>query len=323
MNVFISTLPFGEIDKGPLELLVEVGAKVLVNPTGRKLRDGEIDAFLGDTDILIAGTENLDAASLSQASRLKQISRVGIGVDSVDLNAARTLGIEVTNTPDGPTEAVIDLAIGLMVSLLRRVPEADRCIRNGQWDRLMGRRLGTCTVGVIGVGRIGGGLIRHLRRAYPGIYILANDPEPKPEFENLSDVEWVAKSEILERADVVTLHVPLTDLTRNMIDGAALAKLRPDAVLINLARGGIIDEQALYECLKAGEIQAAAIDVFTKEPYRGALAELGNCLLTAHQGPLSEDCRALMERQAVEEAVRFIRGERRHNVVVPGRRAEP
>jgi D-3-phosphoglycerate dehydrogenase len=308
-RVLISTIPFGERDRRPFELLVDAGLEAVVNPLGRKLQPGEIDEMIDGFDALVAGTEQITAKTLDRATDLKVIARVGIGLDSVDLLAARERGVVVAYTPDGPSAAVGELTVGLMVDLLRGVTTADRAIRAGTWQRIMGRRLSEITVGVVGVGRIGKLVIRHLVNGFPGIRILANDLEPDTAFGKDHGVTWIEKDALYADADIVTLHVPLTPLTRGLIGGAEMALMKPAASLINTARGGIIDEADLAAALEAGTIAAAAIDVFEREPYTGDLVGLENCLLTSHMGSMSEDCRRRMETEAVEEIVHFFSGE--------------
>jgi D-3-phosphoglycerate dehydrogenase len=221
----------------------------------------------------------------------------------VDLLAARARGIGVCYTPDAPAPAVAELSIGLMLSLLRSIHHADRGVREGTWQRVLGRRLGAVTVGVVGVGRIGSRVI-HLLSAF-GARILANDLEPRaiPEA-----VEWVDKERLYAESDVVTIHVPLTAATRGLLGAPELARMKPDAVLINTARGGIVDEAALAEALRSSRIAGAAVDVFEQEPYTGELARLERCLLTCHMGSMSADCRRRMEIEATDNALAFLAG---------------
>ena len=278
-----------------------------VNPFGRRVDPRELVDLLRDKSVLIAGTEPITAGTLAAAPGLGLIARVGIGLDSVDLAAASRLGIQVTYTPDGPSAAVSELTIGQMLSLLRGITAADRQLRAGTWRRRMGRRLAMCTVGVIGAGRVGSRVIEHLGRGFPGIRILANDTAA-PAMAADAQVEWVDKETIYRKADVVTLHVPLTPSTRGLVGAGELSSMKSDALLINTSRGGIVDEAALAEALRVGTIAGAAVDVFEHEPYVGELTALETCLLTCHMGSMSEDCRARMEYEAAAEAVAFLEG---------------
>jgi len=188
-RVLITTVPFGHQPR-PLELLKSEGIEYVINPIGRRLTENELAAMVGDYDVLIAGTEPITAKVMDAAPRLRLISRVGIGLDSVDLAAARSRGIHVSYTPEAPAPAVAELTVGLMLSLLRDIPSADRGMRNGVWHRSMGRRLSAQTVGVVGVGRVGKRLIKHLTGGFPGIRIVANDLQPDLGFAAACRVEW-------------------------------------------------------------------------------------------------------------------------------------
>ena len=308
MKVFISTVPFGQIDHKPFDLMDDAGINYVVNPLGRKLREEDLVDQLKDIDVLIAGTEPLTASVLSQTNRLRLIARVGIGLDSVDLLAAKEQGISVSYTPDAPSAAVSELTISLMLNLLRSVHMSNQELHRGQWQRHLGRRLENCTIGIIGAGRIGARVIRHLS-GFGCRKVLVNDIVKS--MEPIGDVplEWQDKNTIYRDADVISIHVPLTTLTRDMISRDELQMMKPDAVLINTARGGIVNETALFEMLTNGILAGAAVDTFENEPYSGPLATLEQCILTAHMGSMSEDCRARMEIEATQEAIRFLTGQ--------------
>jgi D-3-phosphoglycerate dehydrogenase / 2-oxoglutarate reductase len=305
-RVLVTTYPFGEIDHEPIELLKTEGIPFDVNPAKRRLREHELAELIGPYEALIAGTEPITRMVLERAENLRLIARVGIGLDSVALSAARARGIAVTYTPSAPSPAVAELAVGQMLALLRRTIAADREIRRGEWHRRIGRRLGLMTVGVIGVGRIGKLLIEHLQSWSPRI--LANDLKPDMEFSRRSGCVWTDADTICREADIISLHVPLTSRTRGMIGKRELALMKPDAILVNTARGEIIDEVALASTLRARPNFSAALDVFAEEPYSGELTTLVNCILSAHMGSATRDCRLRMELEAAQEVVRHFKG---------------
>jgi D-3-phosphoglycerate dehydrogenase len=239
---------------------------------------------------------------------------VGIGLDSVDLLAAEQRGIKVSYTPDAPAPAVAELTLGLMLSLLRSVHVANTQMHQGQWKRHFGRRLAEITVGIIGVGRIGTRVLRRMR-GFGTPRILVNDILPNLELNREFKLEWAAKEDIYRQADLISLHVPLTPQTHNMIRKDHLLSMKADALIVNTSRGGIINEQDLLEVLKSGHLGGAAIDVFDQEPYEGDLAGIERCLLTSHMGSMSVDCRTRMEIEATEEAVRFLTGHRLNSLV--------
>jgi D-3-phosphoglycerate dehydrogenase len=302
LRALISTVPFGSVDSRPIDLLREAGIEVIENPFGRWPTEAELCELIHDVDLFIAGTEPITDRVLASAPRLRMISRVGIGLDNVNLSAARRRNIAVSYTPDAPAPAVAELTIGVMLSLLRHVHTADRLVRTGGWHRFMGRRLSELTVGIIGVGRVGRRVVNLLQPF--GARVLANDLRPAPD---VGGGAWVEKDAIYEQADVITLHVPLTVRTENLMTAAELGRMKSDAVLINTSRGGIVNEADLAAALRAGRIAGAAIDVFTNEPYRGELAGIDRCLVTCHMGSMSIDCRMRMELEATENVLHFLR----------------
>ena len=306
-KVLITTVPFGDRNRLPLELLEAAGIDYLINPLGRKLKEPELAELAADVDVLVAGTEPIGETVMSRASRLKLISRVGVGLDSVDLVAAERRGIRVSYTPEAPAPAVAELTLALMLSLLRGVHVANAQLHRGEWHRHFGRRIPEVTVGIIGTGRIGSRVLRRLA-GFGTPRVLVNDILPDPNVAPALKLEWVDKEEIYRHADLISLHVPLTPQTRNMIRREHLEQMKPDALVINTARGGIINERDLADVLAAGHLGGAAIDVFEHEPYSGPLAGIDRCLLTSHMGSMSVDCRTRMEIEATEEAVRFLTG---------------
>ncbi len=303
-HIFISTAPFAKKNKLPVELLDAAGHIFKVNPLGRRLTESELIDFIGEAEVIIAGTERISARVMDAAPNLKLISRVGIGLDNVDLQAARHRSIKVSYTPDAPAPAVAELTIGLMLSLLRHIHLANADIHNGTWNRYFGRRISEITIGIIGAGRIGGRVIRRLA-AFGSPRILASDLKPRDVTDKLK-IEWTDKNTIFREADVISLHLPLTQITRNLIRYNELKIMKNDSLLINTSRGGIVNELDLCKAISEGQIGGAAIDVFEDEPYSGDLARHSNCLLTAHMGSMSEDCRIRMEIEATEEVVRFL-----------------
>ena len=315
-RTLITTIPFAERDATPLHLLESAGIEYTINPLGRKVTEMELAELIAKFDILIAGTESITERVMAQAPILKLISRVGIGLESIDLPAAQRRGIQVCYTPDAPAPAVAEFTIGLMLAVLRQIPLANAQMQAGVWQRHFGRRLAACTVGIIGAGRIGSRVIQHLQGFGPP-RILVNDIAKEPTLGSRYPLQWASKEEIYKDADVISLHLPLTHITRNLIRTEQLLLMKPDAILINTARGGIIHEQELAAALRAGHLGGAAIDVFEREPYSGELAGIERCVLTAHMGSMSVDCRTRMEIEATQEAVRFVSGQQLLSPVPP------
>jgi D-3-phosphoglycerate dehydrogenase len=313
-KVLITTVPFGEKNRLPFEQLDAAGVEYLINPLGRKLAEEELAEMITDYDVLIAGTEDITDFVMAKAKKLKLISRVGIGLDNVDLLAADRRGIKVSYTPDAPAPAVAELTIGLMLSLLRSVHISNAQMHRGEWQRHFGRRIPEVTIGIIGTGRIGGRVLRRLQ-AFGSPRILVNDIRPDKNIAPELKLEWVGKKEIYRQADLISLHVPLTKQTKNMISHDELMMMKLDAMIINTSRGGIINEADLGAVLNAGHLSGAAIDVFDQEPYSGDLSKIDRCLLTSHMGSMSIDCRTRMEIEATEEAVRFLNNQKLCGVV--------
>jgi D-3-phosphoglycerate dehydrogenase len=307
-RILITTSPFGETDPAALKMLEKDRIRYTVNPFGRRLREKEIADLIPPYEVVIAGTEPITAAVLDRAPQLKLLAHTGIGLDNIDLAAARARGIAVTYTPSAPSPAVAELTIGQMIALLRGTPAADRGMRQTIWNRYIGRRLANVTVGIIGVGRVGRLVIQHLLGFQPK-RILANDINTDTNFARRAAFTWTDKETIFREADIITLHVPLTRETRHLISGPELAMMKPNAILINTARGEIVDESALIDALRSRPEFFAAIDVFEREPYSGELATLENCLLSCHMGSCTDDCRLQMEMEAAREVIHYYRGE--------------
>lgn len=242
---------------------------------------GEYDALVGRSATRIT-RELLDAGS-----RLKVVGRAGVGVDNVDLDRATELGIAVINAPGGNTVAVAELVFGAALSLLRHLPEAQQSMRGGEWrrSRLGGSELRGRTLAIVGLGRIGSEVARRARAF--GMKLVAYDPYvAESRFEELGAEQAPSLEEALDRADILTLHVPLTPDTQGMIGAAELARIGPRGIVLNYSRGGVVDEAALVEALKAGTIAAAGIDVFSREPLDPdhPLRTAPNAFLTPHLG---------------------------------------
>lgn len=298
MKILISSASFGKINRDPIAILEKAGYTPVLNPYGRKLEFNEFVELIEDAVGLIAGTEKITAELLERAPMLRVISRYGVGMDNVDLGAAKRQGIIVCSTPEAPSLAVAELAFALMLNLYRRVGEADRKLRQNNWSQLMGRLLSGKTLGIIGLGRIGKKLVKLVQPF--DMKICAYEPYPDYEFVSSNNIALASLNEILSQSDIVSLHLPLSDKTFHIIGKKELTLMKKDAIIINTSRGGLIDEKALIEALKNGIIGGAAIDTFEEEPYKGCLKELDNVILTCHMGSSAIESRIDMERQAVE-----------------------
>jgi D-3-phosphoglycerate dehydrogenase len=292
----ISTSSFDIDNNPPIQYLLQKGMEIVLNPHRRKLTENEIIELLNDETVgLIAGIEPLTERVFQSAKKLKVVSRCGAGLDSVDLVAARNHGITVSNTPEAPAQAVAELTLGLMLGSIRHIGQIDQSVRRGNWPRTQGRLFAAQTIGIIGLGHIGRRVAR-LCQAFEAT-VVAHDPfiDQAPEGVILTSLE-----QLLTTADIITLHLPYTSSTHHLLDTKAFAVMKPEAIVINAARGGLIDENALAETLKNGKLSAAALDVFEHEPYAGPLIESDCVTLTSHIGSLARESRLRMEIEAAE-----------------------
>ena len=306
IKVFVSTFPFGQTDPKAAELIINQGWELEFNPYGRKITLSELKVMLTGVDALIAGTEKLNKETLEFANNLKLISRVGIGLDGIDWKEIKRRKIEVAYTPEAPTLSVAELTLGFILDLSRGISNTTINMRNRVWERYSGMELTNKTVGIIGLGRIGKTLVRLLEPF--NCKILVNDIKADEEFIKKNNLTLAKKEVIYKEADFVTLHVPLTKLTRNLINEEVFKLMKKDAFLINDSRGPVVSEKALYKALKQDQIKGAAIDVYEKEPYSGILCELNNIILTSHMGSCSEESRRAMEIGAAQAVVDFFTG---------------
>lgn len=303
-KIFIGTSGFN-LELPEIKCFIDAGIEVVINPHGRRLNEQEISDFLQDDAIigLIAGLEPLSAKVLENAPNLKAISRCGAGMDNVDLQAAKKHGIAVSSTPDGPTDAVAELTLGLMLGALRSIPLQDRSIRAGRWERPMGELLQACTLGLIGYGRIGR-KVAMLACAF-GCKILVFDPYADIPA-NSPVVRIESLDSMLAQSDIVSLHVPYSETTRQIIGAGEIEKMKLGAILINTSRGGLIDENALKAALEEGRLGGAALDVFEEEPYQGPLRELSSIILSAHTGSYARQTREKQEAQAAANLLEML-----------------
>lgn len=292
-TILITTSSF-DTDTPEIKALENAGYTIKTNPYKRRLSETEVGELLtADVIGLIAGVEPLTANVINNAPHLRVISRCGIGMDSVDLDAAAANGITVVNTPDAPTKAVAELAIGLMLDVLRGISSQDRAMRGGAWQRPMGGLLGAKTLGLIGYGRIGRAVAQMVQGF--GTKTIAYDPH----IQGTNDgTPLVDLDTLLSTADIISLHIPYTTDNHHLINADALAKMKDGAIIINTARGGLIDEDALTNALNNGKLSGAGIDAFENEPYTGALTKCETAVLTAHVGSYALEARQEQERQA-------------------------
>jgi D-3-phosphoglycerate dehydrogenase len=309
-RVLISSKSFGRAQSDAVNLIKKEGINPILNPYGRKLTEQEIIEMTSDVVGIIAGTEKITGKIISNANNLKVISRYGAGVDNIDLRTAKEKNVLVYNTPESPALAVAELTISLMLNILRKTNTTDRNIRKGQWKPEIGNLLTGKTVGLLGLGRIGKKVVQFLEPF--NVNILVFEKVIDKEFVSKYNLDVVSLDELIEKSDIISIHLPSTEETRHIINDKNLSKMKKSAHIINTARGDLIDEKALYDALKNKNIAGAAVDVYEKEPYGGILKELDNVILTPHIGSSTFETRKNMDIEAVEN---LINGLKKVNVI--------
>ena len=298
-KILITTSSFDLKHMRQAAQLAESGFDIVLNPYKRRLTEDEVKSLLtNDVVGMIAGVEPLTESVLQSARGLRVIARCGIGMDSVDLAAAEKLGIRVSNTPDAPTLPVAELTLAHMLNLLRAVSTTDDNIRKGNWKPLMGSLLAGKNVGIVGFGRIGR-KVAELVSAF-GANVLVHDVAPIPPDKKVRQMEL---SDLLTESDIVTLHTPYGPDTHHMIGDQQIRRMKPGAYLLNISRGGLVDESALYNALAEKRLAGAGLDAFEREPYSGSLCTLENVVLTAHMGSYAQEARTKQEQEAADNLV--------------------
>ncbi|HPK47593.1 MAG TPA: phosphoglycerate dehydrogenase [Sphaerochaeta sp.] len=288
---------------------------VVLNPYGRPLLQEEVEELWVDCDAVICGVEKITAEMLSRApTSLKVLSKHGVGVDSIDLEAAKAARIAVCNTPGANAQAVAEATIGLMFAAMRNIPNAHHSVVSGRWKRPEGSLIRGKTLGVIGMGSIGKQVIAYSQGF--GLNYLAYDPFFDAAFAAEHRVQNRSIEEILEQADIITLHLPCNEATYHLINHKTLAAMKRSAILINTARGDLIDEGDLYDALQQKVIAFAAIDVLAKEPtYESPLFGLENIIITPHLSGNTKETTIVMGMRALHNAVAIINGTDANRVV--------
>ncbi|MEQ1708692.1 MAG: phosphoglycerate dehydrogenase [Terricaulis sp.] len=291
--ICITTSSFDVAGNAHLADLQAKGFEVLKNPWNKQLSEAQAIEFIGGNDPVgvIAGVEPWTRAVMSSAPSLKVLSRLGVGLDMIDFQAAADRGVEIRSTPDAPAPAVAELTLGLILAMLRKVASLDRRLRQGEWAKAQGPLLAGKSVGVIGYGRIGR-RVGDLLSAF-GAAPLPYDPLTAPGELNA----------VLAASDIVTLHMPFSPDVRHVIDAHAIANMKRGAYLVNASRGGLVDEAALHDALVSGHLAGAALDVYEQEPYAGPLCALESIVLTPHIGSAAIEVRKRMETEAAANLV--------------------
>jgi D-3-phosphoglycerate dehydrogenase len=302
-HVFIASSTFAEYDDRPLKILNDSGLKVTINLTKKRLTSKQLIEQAFGADAAIAGLEIYDAQVLEHLKKLRCISRCGVGLDNIDLNKAKEKNITVFNTPDVVTQPVAELTIAMILDLLRRVTMHALLMREKKWERRTGNLLLGKKVGVIGLGRIGR-RVAELLRAW-GIEVIGTDIRPDEKWAKQQGVGLKPLEQVLSDADIITLHLSMSQDHPFCLGQSEISRMKKGAFLINLARGALINEPALYQALISGHLAGAGLDVFEQEPYTGPLCGLDNVILTPHLASLTQESRLAMEIEAAENIINF------------------
>ena len=308
-RVLVTPTSYGVND---ISLRTELEAQVkqvVYNPRGRPLSATELVEIIPGCDGYIAGLDEIDAGVIAAADCLKVIARYGVGVDKIDLEAARERGILVTNTPGANAVSVAELTVGLILSLARMIPAAVQATKLGEWPRFSGISLQGKAVGLLGIGAIGKEVASRL--AGFDCTILAYDPTLDSAMAEALELQPRSRDELIREADFVSLHLPLLPDTRGMVNGEFLSRMKPGAYLINTSRGELIDEAALLQALQTGHLRGAALDVFAEQP-PGAdhpLLALPQVIATPHMGAHTDGATDAMGWAAFHDCLAVLRGE--------------
>jgi D-3-phosphoglycerate dehydrogenase len=308
-KVLVTPRSYGSQDPSLKTDLEEMVGEVVYNTTGKSLQSEQLQEMLKDVDGMIAGLDDIDARALQAAPDLKVVARYGVGINNVDLEAAAEQGITVTNTPGANAVSVAELTIGLILNMLRPILPAVQKTRQGEWPRFKGYSLEGKTVGILGLGAIGKETAKRL--AGFNCRIFAYDIYPDEAFASKYELEYTELEDILARADIISLHLPLTPETEGLVDQDFITAMKPGAWLVNTARGELIQEDALVQAVKSGHLRGAALDAFRQEPPEkdNPLLSMEEILSTPHIGAHSDSAKNAMGRMAMNDCLAVLRGE--------------
>lgn len=316
-RVLVTATSYGIQDPSLRKDLEAAVGQVVYNPHGRPLKAGELAELAAQMDGVIAGLDEWTETVIVAAERLRILARYGVGTDRVDLAAATRRGVLVTNTPGANSAAVAELTIALLLALARHLCAAEAATRQGEWPRFSGLGMHGKVAGLVGLGAVGREVSLRLKAF--GCRVLAFDPFVSPEAAAAAGAELVSLDELLPRADFVSLHAQVTAATRGLVNTGFLDRLKPGALLINTARGELVDEQALLAALESDRLAGAGLDCFCQEPPGPdhPLLRLPQVIATPHMGAHTDEAVNQMGRMALADLLAGLRGERPEHLVNP------
>ena len=313
-KIFVASRSFGEYSGSTKKYLEENDCILSWNELGRPYKEEEMLNIIHKYDGIIVGVDTITKEVIKRGINLKVVAKNGVGVDNIDLEAASEAGIFVVNAPGTNSHSVADLAIALMLNLCRKISAIDQMTKRGLWQRRIGRELWQKTVGIIGTGEIGKGVAKRLKGF--NCKILAYDINIDKKFAKDYDVNYLQLIEVLKNADFISLHVPLNKHTKYLIDTKELNMMKKTAFLINTSRGGIVNEESLYNALKNNIIEGAASDVFSEEPPGNSpLFSLENFIATSHIGAYTYETNERTGMTVARNIVQGLKGKKPKNLV--------
>jgi D-3-phosphoglycerate dehydrogenase len=318
-KVLVGSRSFGKVSSEPIRILEEAGCEVVVNSNPYPIPEEELITLIPNYDALITGVDKVTERVVNSATHLRVISKHGAGYDNIDLKAAKKRGITVVYAPGGEHEtSVADMTVALILACARQIPTMDRSMKQGEWKRFTSTEMRGKVLGIIGMGRIGESVVERL--AGFKMRIIAYDIKQNELLSKKYNVEYTKLEQLLKISDFVSIHLPLNKNTTNMISVNELNLMKPSSYLINTARGGIVDEDALYEMLRDNRIAGAAIDVFKNEPPEDEkLQLLANVIATPHVSGYTVEALHRIDMETVKNTIRALNGEDVINTLVKGR----
>lgn len=306
-KVLVTPRSFGQYSKTPELLLQEAGYEIVMNPYKRIMSEAEMLEQVKDIDGIIVGVDPLNRTVLEAATKLKAIAKYGVGTDNIDLVYAQERGIDVSITKNANSDAVADYTFALMLGVARKILPIDQKCRESDWKKITSIDVYGKRIGILGFGSIGKGVA--MRAKGFQMDVLAYDVYQDEAFAKEHNIHFASIEEIISTCDFISLHLPLLDETKNIIDKDAFAKMKPSAVLINTARGGLIDEDALYEALATNQIYGAGIDVFEHEPPANKkFFDLDNIIIGSHCAASTQGAVDNMSLFAVKNLIHSLEG---------------
>ena len=315
MKILVTPTSFKPDSETPaMQKLKAFAGSLIFNPSGKPLSEDELITLLEACDGCIAGLDYYTPKVLESAKNLKVISRYGVGVDRVDLAAAKARNIVVCNTPGANTQGVADLAFALLLAAARRVPVLDRKTKAGQWPRSTGTELYGKTIGILGLGAIGKAVAQ--RATGFSMKVIAYDPFINREYAAAHNIVSADIDTLIREADFVSLHLPLTEETRHIISADVMRVMKKGAIIVNTARGGLIDETAACEFLASGHLGGMGLDVYEEEPpQKSPLFDLENVVLTPHTSAHTAEATEAMANMSVQNLIAVLSGKDCPNIV--------